>query len=194
MEAKGFYTEKKAPSRCAETKKILAEQTTLAHRARHEFIEYVAISAYLAVCFAALLFYKAAILGSEGFEFTRFGLAVAKALILGKFVLVLESLRIGDGEKSAGALFVDVLKKASLFTLLLIPLTIIEEVIVGYFHGQGARDVLKGFAGGTAPEATATVILMFLILIPYFAYREIAARLGEAELAKLLFERQPSNH
>ena len=41
------------------------------------------------------------------------------------------------------------------------------------------------------PELIATALLGFLILIPYFAYREIAAKLGEEALLKLLFTRQP---
>ena len=46
----------------------------------------LAIASYLAVCFGALLFYKAAILESAGIDMTRAGLAIIKALILGKFV------------------------------------------------------------------------------------------------------------
>ena len=83
------------------TKAPEPKKATLARRARNELIEYLAIAAYLAVCFAALLFYKAAILDSEGVDTTRIGLAIVKALILGKFVLILEHLRIGHGRKSA---------------------------------------------------------------------------------------------
>ena len=51
------------PSAEAEaTKPPESKKATLARRARNELIEYLAIAAYLAVCFGALLFYKAAIL------------------------------------------------------------------------------------------------------------------------------------
>ena len=180
-----------APSTEAETKKPELKRPTLARRLRNELIEYMAIAAYLAVCFGALLFFKAAILESEGIDATRVGLAIIKALILGKFVLILEKVRIGGRKKSANVLVLDVIKKALLFTLLLLILTAVEDVIVGFIHGESARDALKGIGGGTRPEALATSLLMFLILIPYFAYREIAARLGEEALSKLLFTRQP---
>ena len=166
---------------------------TLVHRARHEAVQYLAISTYLAICFGALLFYKAAILESYGISFTRAGLALVKALILGKFVLVLESLKLGRG-KLESVLAGDVLKKAVLFTLFLIPLTVIEEVIAGYFHGKDAEQAVSSMAGGTLPQAAATVILMVLIFVPYFAYREIAAKLGQAALSKLLFSRTSSNN
>ncbi len=175
----------------AQAKQPELKRPTLARRVRNEVIEYMAIAGYLAVCFGALLFFKAAILESEGVEATRVGLAIIKALILGKFVLILEKLRIGDGKKSANVLVLDVIKKALLFTALLLVLTAVEDVIVGFVHGESARDALRGIGGGTQPEALATALLMFLILIPYFAYREIAARLGEEALSKLLFTRQP---
>ena len=158
-------------------------------------IEYLTIAAYLAVCFGALLFYKATILESEGVDTTHVGLAIVKALILGKFVLILEQLKIGNGKKSVGVLVLNIVKKALLFTFLLFLLTVAEDVIVGYFHGADARDAVKGIGGGTRPEALATALLMFLVLIPYFAYRDIAATIGEETLSKLLFTRQPlRNH
>ncbi len=178
------------PSRGKQTKPEL-KPATLARRVRNELIEYTAIAGYLAVCFGALLFYKAAILESEGIEATRVGLAIIKALILGKFVLILEHLKIGDGGKSASVLILDILKKALLFTFLLILLTAAEDVIIGFIHGENARAALKGIGGGTRPEALATALLMFLVLIPYFAYRDIAAKLGEEALLKLMFTRQP---
>lgn len=180
-----------SPAAEAETKATPeSKRATLARRARNELIEYAAIATYLAVCFSALLFYKATILESEGIGTTRVGLAIIKALILGKFVLLLEHFEIRQ-KKSAGVLFLNIVKNALLFTCLLILLTVIEEVIVGFIHGENARDALKGFGGGTRPEALATALLMFMVLIPYFAYRDIAAKLGEEALLKVLFTRQP---
>ena len=170
-----------------------AEHKTLARRARREAVQYLTISTYLAICFGALLFYKAAILESYGISFTRAGLAIVKALILGKFVLILESLKFGRG-KLESVIARDVLKKAVLFTLFLIPLTAIEEVIVGHFHGKDAEQAVSSLAGGSLPQAIAEVMLMVLVFIPYFAYREIANKLGQATLSKLLFSRTSSNN
>ena len=174
----------------AATKAPESKKATLARRARNELIEYLAIAAYLAVCFGALLFYKATILESEGVDTTVVGLAIVKALILGKFVLILEHLKIGHGKKSARVLVLNIVKKALVFTCLLFLLTVAEDVIIGYFHGADARDAVKGIGGGTRLEALATALLMFLVLIPYFACRDIAATIGEETLSKLLFTRQ----
>ena len=181
-----------APSTEADIQKPSeTRRATLARRARNELIEYIRIAGYLAVCFGALLFYKATILESQGVETTRVALAIVKALILGKFMLLLQSLKVGHGKRGTGVLIVDILKKALLFTILLLVLSAVEEVLVGTFHGENARNALKTLGGGTAPQLIATTLLMFLILIPYFAYREIADKLGEEALSKLLFTRQP---
>ena len=41
------------------------------------------------------------------------------------------------------------------------------------------------------PELIASALLFCLILIPYFAYRDVAAALGEDTLSKLLFKGLP---
>jgi FtsH-binding integral membrane protein len=161
---------------------------TIAQRARHELIAYLTVSAYLFIWFAALMFYKATILRGVGIEFAPFGLALVKALILGKFILVLEALKIGDRAKGGSMLIVRILKKALLFTLLLVVLTIIEEIVVGYFHGREARQALSEIGGGTIPQALASSVLMFLVLVPYFAFRQLA--LTKGELPELLFARR----
>ncbi len=165
-------------------------RATLAQRARRELIEYLAISVYLYICFGALIFYKASILHGQGIEITVFGLAIAKALVLGKFVLTLQAFKIGESGKRGSAPLANILKKSLLFSLLLIFLTVIEEMIVGHFHGRASREILSEIAGGTLPQACAIGLLLFLILIPYFAYLEISASLGEGELSKLLIQRR----
>ncbi len=164
-----------------------AAHETLAKRARHEMIAYMAVSGYLFVWFSAVMFYKATILRSVGVDFAPFGLAAVKALILGKFILVLEALKIGERGDGRGVFILQVFKSAFLFTLLLIVLSIIEEVVVGYFHGRAASDALREMGGGTIPQAIATGVLMFLVLVPYLAFRRLAKTFGD--LPELLFMR-----
>jgi hypothetical protein len=73
---------------------------------------------------------------------------------------------------------------------LLIVLAVAEEVIVGFFKGRQLQDVLREIAGGTLPQVLATSFLILLIMIPYFAFREISAALGEGKLLQLLTERR----
>lgn len=174
----------------AEQQAGVATKPPLSSRLRRELIDYAIVSAYLYVCFGALILYKATILHSEGLEFAPFGLAVVKALITGKFVLLLQAFKIGDKQISRGTALAAILIKSLVFAVLLMALTVVEEMIVGYFHGKAAREILSEIAGGTLPQAFAVSLILFLILIPYFAFKGIAARLGEGELLRLLTKRE----
>jgi hypothetical protein len=167
----------------------VTQKATLIQRARHELAEYLAIAAYLFVCFGSLLFYKSAILRNDGIEFAAFGLALVKALILGKFILVLQAVGVGERGDNNGILLVRILKTSLLFLILLVTLNAIEEVTLGFFHGRATREVLGEMAGGTLPEAIAVCLLLLLVLIPYFSFRSLADRLGHGVLWRHFTER-----
>jgi GYF domain 2 len=168
----------------------LGEAKSLLRRAKHEIISYLAISTYLMVWFVALMFYKATILRSVGVEFAPFGFAIVKALILGKFMLVLEAARLGERRTGGNSMIVQIVIKALLFTLALIVMSMIEEIIVGHFHGRDAREVLKEMAGGSLAQVFASAILMFLVLLPYMAFRRVALTIGD--LPDMLFGKGPA--
>lgn len=159
---------------------------TLLHRVRDELAAFLLVSAYLFVWFSSLLFYKAAILRSHGVDFAPLGLAIVKALILGKFILVLEALRVGD--RNGGAILaLSIVRKTLLFTALLVVMSIVEDLLVGMFHGRSAGEVLREIGGGSVAEALASAILLCLVLLPYFAFRRLVPAGGE--LGDLLWNR-----
>lgn len=163
---------------------------SLVHRARHELVAYAAIASYLMVWFLALMFYKATILRSVGVEFAPIGFAVVKSLILAKFMLLLEAVKLGERRGGGSIMIVQIFKKALLFTLALIVMSMIEEIIVGHFHGRGAKEVLKEMAGGSLAQVFASATLMFLVLLPYMAFRRVALAVGD--LPELLFTKAPA--
>ena len=111
-------------------------------------MQYLVVSAYLYVCFGVILLYKASVLHGQGIQFAPFGLAIVKALILGKFILIGLALKVGERETPRRLLF-DILVKSLAFFLLLVALSIVEEICVGLLHGRAVHDVLAGLAGGT---------------------------------------------
>jgi hypothetical protein len=133
--------------------------------------------------------HTASILRNEGIEFTAFGLALVKALILGKFILVLQAVKVGERGDKLGILLVDILKTSFLFLMFLVTLNAIEEIALGFFRGRAAREVLGEMAGGTLPEAISVCVLLLLVLIPYFSFRGLASRLGDSVLWKHFTER-----
>lgn len=159
---------------------------TFAQKAKLEIKEYAFLSAYLYVCFAAILLYKMAILGGQGVEFLVFGIPAIKALILGKFILLGQAIRLG--ERSGSSRLVSVVAyKAVLYLGLLLVMSLIEECVVGFLHGRTFSVVLTDIAD-RLPELMAMSAIMLLILIPYLASRELDVALGKGRLWSLLFE------
>jgi hypothetical protein len=167
---------------------INSSTATAAQRLKHELREYALLSAYLYVCFTALVLYKMAILGAEGIGYLPFGLPAIKALILAKFILLGLAIRSGDrhGERRIAYIIAE---KTLLYLVMLIVLSIVEEAVVGVFHGRTIAASLTELVDGKLPQICAASFIMLLILIPYLASRELNARLGEGRLWQILFER-----
>jgi hypothetical protein len=160
---------------------------SIGQRLKHELWEFALLSAYLYVCFGALILYKMAILNGEGVSYLPFGLVAIKALILGKFILLGQAVRLGGGHETRRIAYL-IAYKALLYLVLLIALSVIEEVVVGIIHGQEAAASLAEHAGAKLPQTLAASLIMLLILIPYLASRELDVALGEGRLWKMLFE------
>jgi hypothetical protein len=158
-----------------------------AQKLKHELREYLLLSAYLYVCFSALVLYKATILGGAGVSYLPFGLPIVKALILAKFILLGHAVGLGDRLGTRRIAHV-IAAKALLYLILLVVLSVVEEVVVGLIHGRTMAASLAELGGGTLPQILAASLIVLLVLIPYLASRELDVALGEGRLWELLFK------
>jgi hypothetical protein len=78
--------------------------------------------------------------------------------------------------------------RSFVFLALLIVLTVLEELTVGYQHHHAFADSIAEIGGGTLHQAIATSIILLLILIPFFAFRSLAEVVGGRVLFRLFFE------
>jgi hypothetical protein len=163
------------------------ESKPLRERAVSEVREFTVVAVYLWVCFTALAYLKFAILEAHGIAFAPFGFAAVKALICAKFVSLGHAFHMGERFKKQ-ALIWPVLHKSLVFLLLLLVLNLCEEVIVGWMHGRTFIDSISEIAGGTRDQQIATMIIMLLILIPFFMFRVLSEVIGEHTMARLFFE------
>lgn len=161
-------------------------KATVQDRITGEFREFVIIAAYLYLCFTALAYLKAAILQAHGIAFAPFGFAAVKALICAKFVLVGRALHIGERFKTLPLIW-PTLYKSLAFLVLLLVLNIVEEVVVGLIHHRPVSDSIRAIGGGTLKQLIATIIVVLMILIPFFGIQELGEALGNRNLVRLFF-------
>jgi hypothetical protein len=159
---------------------------TRGQRLMREIRLYLGIAAYLWLCFGVVFLYRAALLEEHGLTAWHFGLAAAKALVLAKFILVLQQLRLGDRHRGQ-PLAIAVLLRSLLFLAALLALSLLEEVILGIIHGKGAAAALQAFAAGRVAELAASALILWMVLLPYLAFRGLGEALGEDALKRLLF-------
>jgi hypothetical protein len=160
--------------------------TGLVHRIGHELKQYAAIALYLYICFGAILLYKASVLHAQGIGYGPYGLAAVKALILGKFMLIGHALKIGERYRHRPLIY-PVLYKSLVFLAVLVACSVIEEAVAGAIHGRTVMASLSDIAGGSWSQIAATCLLLWLILLPYFAFRQIGEVLGKGELRRMFF-------
>jgi len=162
-------------------------KATLQQRAMHELKELAIISAYLYVTLGAVIMMKTAVLRTEGgVEFIPWGIAIVKAVVLGKFVLLGNMLHLG-GSDNTRPLIWPTLRRAFSFLVLLILLTIIEEVVVGLIHHRSIAESVGDLFGARLEETLAGYLIMLLVLIPFFAFRVLSEALGEGRLERMFF-------
>jgi cytochrome bd-type quinol oxidase subunit 2 len=167
----------------------IKSKAPLRQKAGEELREFIVLTAYLYICFAAVIYFKAAVLQAHNVAYAHVGLAIVKAAICAKFMLVGRVFHIGERFKNL-PLIVPTLHRSFAFLLLLTVLTFIEEIVVGAIHGRTVLDSISEIAGGTFQQMVATALIIFLILLPYFAFRSLGEIVGDKTLVQLFFERR----
>lgn len=164
----------------------------LKQRALEEFRKYLIITLYLWILFALLADYKRVLLQENGINLWNQGYAIFNALIFGKVVLIGQALRVGEGMKNQALIWV-VLWKALLFTALLIMFHLAEEAVRAWIQHRPVPGSLADFGGGTWAGFMTYAALLFVALIPLFAFQEVSGAIGRNALWALLFSRDRSN-
>lgn len=172
-----------------------AKSRSLGRRAAAEAKRYLAFAIYLIVVFGTLILFSINIYARVDQDIPHYpsyhfyALGLINALVLAKFMLIAEAAKLGSlrlGRRiTRGPLVYGILYRSLLFTAVLVAAYGLEEVLVGAWHGKAPGTVLPEMAGG--PRGVLTFAwVMFVALLPYFAYREIGRVLGGGRLRVLL--------
>ena len=164
---------------------------SLKQKLREELRKYLVVSAYLFICFGVLQLYKAALLQDAGVHYLPLGAAVVKALIIGKFLLIGDAVR-ARLQRRPGRLPGRIAMRVFWLLSILVLLTIAEELIVGWIHGQSLFEMEAEFHARSTLELVAEVLLMGLILLPLVGAAELSQALGPGVLQSQILRHAPS--
>ena len=116
------------------------------------------------------------------------GFALVTAFVLAKVVLTAELFGVADKLKRKPLVY-PITFKSAVFCVILMCFYIAEETIVGIWRGKTIIDAFPDIGGGGWKGIFVVGAILFVGLMPFFAYRELARVLGRDELYSLVFKR-----
>ncbi len=145
---------------------------------------------YLWILFALFSLHKA-IIFQPGHLAPRLGFACFNALVMAKVMLLADDLRLGQ-RFHFHRLIQSILFKAAVFSIVMVIFDVVEEVVLGHFHGKDISQSLAELGGGSLVVIVSIGIIMFFVLIPFFSFTEIGRVIGRDKLVKLILARRPN--
>jgi len=162
-----------------------ASKPTLKERAIEELRTFKLVAGYLFVCFAVLMFYESTLPGGAEAGAFSLGTAAIKAAIVAKFLLLGQALGVGEKARVTRVVPAIFAKSVQLW-LLVILLSIAEELLVGRVHGKTFGATLAEFASHSIVHMLAKSLVVLLVLLPLIATREFSRSLGPGVLRGIL--------
>lgn len=156
--------------------------------ALREARKLVVIFLYLWVLFGLFALHKSILLPEEGILYGQ-GFAIVNAFVLAKVMLVADNLHVGENFETRPLIY-PVLFKSALFAIILVCFDLIEEVVVGTLRGKSISESIDAIGGGTLEGILSVGVIIFVVLIPFFAFREMTKVVGNREMRDLLFVRR----
>jgi hypothetical protein len=159
------------------------DKQTLKEKAYRELKEFVLISIYLWVFFAMFIEFKLMSV-EHHIDLVAHGVAIINALVLAKFMLVARAFHPGKQAEDAPLIYPTLLKSA-IFAIVLGICKVLEDVIVGHFHGKSFADSIADLGGGSWRSILMLTLMLFVVLIPLTAFGELERVFGEERLHAL---------
>jgi hypothetical protein len=148
--------------------------------------EYLGISCYLWIIFALFVLYKSVLMSEQGIPYVAQGVALFNALALGKVMLIAQELHFAEHFKEKPLLYSTLFKSAA-FALILGVFKVLEEAGVGLYHGRSLSESFASISGGTLKGIFVQLLLLAILLIPFFGFSELNRVFGKDKLRRLFF-------
>ena len=162
------------------------QRRNLKERAFEEFKRFVAIFLYLWVVFGLLSIHKSLVLSQQHLDYEEHTFAIINAFVFAKVLLVGEQLHLGRRFENKPLIY-PILYKCFVFSVVLICFHLTETAAVGVWHGNAIADSVPPMFGWNPKGVLAVGFSCFVLLLPFFGFREIARMMGHTEMRALLF-------
>jgi hypothetical protein len=170
----------------------IQHQSHLKERVSDEFNQFLVIFLYLWVVFGFLSIHKSFVLSQHHLNYGEHAFAFINALVFAKVLLVAEYFNLGTRFRNKPLIY-PVLHKCFLFTVVLIGFHITEIALVGLWHGSTVANSLSAEGLGNIKGVLSVGLMSFLVLLPFFLFRELGRVIGHKELLDLILKDRESD-
>lgn len=149
---------------------------------------FIVLFLYLWVLFGLFLLNEAVVTRQHGGTMALQGFALVNALVLAKVMLVIEELELARWVRGHPVIVV-ILYEAIVCTLLFLGFHVIERLVVGGLrdHAISAEDLAVG--GGGVLGVLIVAVILFVSLLPFFAFKNVTRAIGAERMRRILFDR-----
>lgn len=165
-----------------------SKMDALRRRAVHEVRSFMTLFIYLLVLFSLFVLNEAAITRQHGGSFTLQGFALVNAFVLAKVMLVIENLELARWLRGRPAILV-ILYEAAVCTILFLCFHVLERLVVNHLRGVSEAAGDLGLGGGGLLGVVIVAMILFVCLLPFFAFKNVAAAIGMDRMRQILFRR-----
>lgn len=169
---------------------VNARLSGLTTAAVETFKRLLVIALYLGVLLSLFAIHKAVIL-QENNLFYHVGFSFLNGLVLAKVILLGQELHIGDSLRTRPLVYV-ILFKSAVFSVLLFIFKFLEEGLLSIHHNknflQGIMEAYPALMQEKFLGVILACLIIFISLIPFFAYLELERVLGAQNLRHLIFK------
>jgi hypothetical protein len=158
----------------------------LRYRIKGELIQASLLALYFAAWFCAIAFFTFAVLREESIPITPFGLAIIKAGLCAKFMMIGKAIFPLRVDANRG-LFKSIFWHSIAYLGIVLVLSFAEAGIEGLFHGKSFLESLSSFGHGDPIYIAALSLMYWLILWPYLIVLGLNQSLGIKTVQTILF-------
>ena len=158
----------------------------LIERIYDEARRFVVMFLYLWVLFGLFVLNETIILRHRGISFSPQGFAVLNALVLAKVMLVVEDLNIARWLPRRPLIY-RILFESLLLAFLFICFHILEHLVAGSIKREDIAASVPAIARGGLTGLVCVAVILFVSLIPFFAFRNLGREIGPKQLSAMLF-------
>ena len=163
----------------------MSDRSRLIERAIDQARQLLWIFLYLWVLFGLFVLNERTILKQHQIDFAMHGWAIVNAFILAKVMLVVEDLRLARGLERRPLIY-PIIFESLLLAVLFLMFHVIEHIITGMIGGNSWRASVPAIGGGGITGVICVAIILFVCMIPFFAFKHLSRAIGSQKVRDLL--------